>query len=105
MFSQTETNNFKNFHFQGEPIDMNRMMNLSIINALWVILVGEKFELDDPKLNKVIEMFDELFRKSGGTFSPLAAVLPHPSMIKWSIFKRFFDFEQAKKTFDAVQVG
>ena len=80
------------------------MMNLSIINALWVILVGEKFDIDDPKMNKVIQMFDELFRKSGGTFTPLAAVLPHPAMAKLSIFKQLYDFGQAKKTFEVVQV-
>ena len=80
-------------------------MNLSIINALWVILVGEKFKLDDPKLNEVVKLFDELFRKTAGTFSPFASLLPHPSMAKWPIFKEFFYFEQSKMTFDATQVN
>ena len=79
-------------------------MNLSIINALWVILVGEKFELDDPKLIKVVELFDDLFRETAGTFSPFASLLPHPAMAKWPIVNKFFYFDKAKKTFDAAQV-
>jgi hypothetical protein len=38
--------------FQGQPVNLNRTMNISIINALWQILVGEKLDLDDPKSNQ-----------------------------------------------------
>jgi hypothetical protein len=30
---------------QNEPVNLDRMMNVSILNALWVILVGEKMDL------------------------------------------------------------
>jgi hypothetical protein len=48
-------------------------------------------------------MFDDLFRKTGGTFSLLSAILPHPSMAKWPILRNFFGFDQSNKTFQAVQ--
>jgi hypothetical protein len=75
---------FKNnlFFFQGEPIDLNWSMNISVLNALWSILVGEKLDLDDPKLKSVIEMFDNLLKINSGATSPVMAILPHPSMAK-----------------------
>ena len=56
-------------------------MNISIINALWAIMVGERLDLDDPNLAKVVQSIDELLHGSSPV-SPLAAVLPHPSMVK-----------------------
>jgi len=57
-------------------------MNISILNALWSILVGEKLELDDPKLESVIALFDNLLKINAGATSPILAILPHPSMAK-----------------------
>ena len=54
------------FVLKNEPVDLNRTMNISILNALWSILVGEKLDLDDPKLAKVFEMFDYLLRNVDG---------------------------------------
>ena len=34
----------------NEPIDFGTNLNLPIINALWRITVGEKFDYNDPKL-------------------------------------------------------
>jgi hypothetical protein len=57
-------------------------MNISVLNALWSILVGEKLDLDDPKLKLVIEMFDNLLKINSGATSPVMAILPHASMAK-----------------------
>jgi hypothetical protein len=31
-------------------------MNVSIVNALWVLLVGEKLDLNDAKLAKIVQV-------------------------------------------------
>jgi len=77
-------------------------MNISILNALWSILVGEKLDLDDPKLAKVIEMFDYLFRNVDGA-ETARALLPHPSMSKWPGIRKFTGFDFAYKTFKAME--
>ena len=37
-------------HHGSRAIDLSQRMNISIVNALWVLLVGEKLELDDKRL-------------------------------------------------------
>jgi hypothetical protein len=77
-------------------------MNISILNALWSILVGEKLDLDDPKLAKVIEMFDYFLRNIDGTQSA-ADLLPHPSMSKWPVIRKLTGYDLADKTFKAME--
>ena len=55
-------------------------MGVSIINALWAILVGERLDLDDPNLAKVVQSVDELLH-GASPVSPVVAILPHPSMV------------------------
>ena len=78
-------------------------MNISILNALWSILVGEKLELDDPKLAAIIKMFDSLFRESSGPASPVIPILPHPSMAKLPGLRRLTGYDTALATFKATQ--
>ena len=47
---------------EGQAVGLNLQMNISIVNALWAILVGEKLDLDDPKLLKVVKTLDEFAR-------------------------------------------
>ena len=53
-------------HFKSlgnqQPVQLNRMMNVSIINALWSIIAGEKFELDDPKFGGITKLIDDMLR-------------------------------------------
>ena len=67
-------------------------MNISILNAMWLILVGEKLDLDDPKLHKIIRLIDELNRTVSGLTSPLVMLLPHISMVKWPILRQLTGF-------------
>ena len=43
-----------------KPISLHNTMNISIINALWSILTGEKLLLNDPKLLKIVFSFFEM---------------------------------------------
>ena len=49
-----------------KPYDLNRTTNISIVNALWGILVGERLELTDPKLHQILAAFDSLLRGNAG---------------------------------------
>jgi len=47
---------------EGKPTVMNQVMNVSIVNALWSILVGEELQLNDPKLQAIVNKFDDVLR-------------------------------------------
>ena len=70
----------------GEAIDIGLKMNISILNALWAMLTGEKLALNDPKLQLIVERFNTFFRSTSPT-SALASMFPTPEMIRWPIFK------------------
>nr|AKH03514.1 cytochrome P450 3075C1 [Paracyclopina nana] len=86
---------------QNQPLNLNRTMNVSILNALWSIVVGERFELDDPKLATVIHMIDNML-KNGSPISAVTAMLPHWSMAKWPILDKLSGFYYGKQTFDEI---
>ena len=37
-------------------ISLNLRLNISIVNALWVILVGEQLDLEDPTLAEILKV-------------------------------------------------
>ena len=55
----------------NQPFDLNRTTNISIVNALWGILVGERLELTDPKLHRILAAFDSLLRGNAGKITTL----------------------------------
>ena len=91
------------FAFQNEAVSLTRTMNISILNSLWSILVGEKLDLDDPKLSKIIAMFDKLIWNTSGQATLLLAILPHPSMAKLPGVRHLTGLDLAFKTFKATQ--
>jgi len=48
-----------------EPFDFINQLNLPILNALWRITVGERFEYDDPKLQSIVHRLTETFQRLG----------------------------------------
>ena len=43
---------------EGERLmELALKMNISIVNALWVLLVGEKLELNDERLTTIVKVF------------------------------------------------
>ena len=85
-----------------EPFDLNRITNISIVNALWFILVGERLELTDPKLLKLMSGIDSMLRGNGGG-SFIATLLPHPSMALWPGIKELTGFDKTIKVFQDMQ--
>lgn len=48
----------------GEPLDMTNQFGISVINALWTILVGKRHELDDPELLQIMRQINTLVAES-----------------------------------------
>lgn len=52
----------------------NNIFDISVMNVMWTILRGERFELDDPKLISLMETIHKSFRivdMSGGVLSQM----------------------------------
>lgn len=76
-------------------------MNISVLNALWNIMVGERLELDDPKSSRFITMFDNFFRE-GGPNTLAQTLLPHPLMMTWPILRDITGYSRAAEVFGNV---
>ena len=46
----------------NQPIVMNRLMNIAILNALWYIMASEKLEFGNPKVTELLQNLDILVR-------------------------------------------
>lgn len=73
-----------------KAIDIKTKMNISILNSLWSILTGQKLQLDDPKLQNILDR-SNAFLASANPSSALASMLPSPHMFRWSICKPLRD--------------
>ena len=73
---------------RGE-IMVKRRFNISVVNALWTIISGKRFSLDDPKLNDIVSRLDKLNEASTKDlvflFPPIRHVLPDVSGFKRQI--------------------
>lgn len=59
----------------NEPIDLGFKTNLSVVNALWMILVGERLSLDDQRLIKIVQSIENVL-KAAQVASLLALLMP-----------------------------
>jgi hypothetical protein len=87
------------FFGTGKQIGLLGTMNISIINALWAIITGERLDIEDPNLNKAVKILNEFVSSTSlsGT-SPLALVLPR-SMTKWPILDKLSGFKMIHCSF------
>ena len=49
---------------EGQPVNAENLFNISIFNALWMIISGEKFKLDDEKLLDIVAKLDRVVSNS-----------------------------------------
>jgi hypothetical protein len=52
----------RQFHDEGNVFEFKNYFNISLVNALWVMLASARFERDDPRLKSLVELFDVVFR-------------------------------------------
>jgi hypothetical protein len=62
----------------GQPIDLKNKFNISVINALWTLISGTRYELDHPDLLDIVKKVDRLTNSSQ---SSLANLFPWLSKI------------------------
>ena len=88
---QEEVDLFKTFISKNssEPFDFMNKLNLPILNALWKVTVGERFEYDNPRLLSIVERLTEAFKL---LMRPTRALfVAFPWLLK--IFPNFFNRE------------
>jgi len=59
---------------QGKPFEMKLLLKQVTLNVLWNIATGERIDMDDPKIIKLLEALTELHRVS--SIANLAMFLP-----------------------------
>ena len=84
----------------GTPVVMDS--KISVVNSLWQILVGEKLELDDPKLLDIVDTISTFAQKASNPQNPIGEMLPHPALVKLPILRDLAGLEIAKETFEKV---
>ena len=73
----------KLFQEANKETNLNSKMNLSIVNALWLILTGQSFDLEDKNLNDLVKRFDSALRIEGRvTFWDQLMAAIYPPLIK-----------------------
>ena len=83
------------------PISLAGTMNISIVNALWSILVGEKLDLEDPNLTKVVTLINNLIN-GPSPMNVTTAIMPHPIMATWPLIRNFSGHKKATETFNEI---
>ena len=48
----------------NKPITIKNKFNISVINALWTLIAGHRFELDNPELLDLVKKVDKLTETS-----------------------------------------
>merc|ERR1712064_153227 len=79
----------------GEPFDFMNKLNLPILNALWRVTVGERFEYDNPRLLSIVRRLTEAFEIFGNPSQAL--LIAYPWLAK--IIPSFFDMDHTDKVF------
>ena len=69
-----------------EPINLSGTMNISVLNALWSILVGEKLHLEDPSLINIVNLVNAVVN-GPSPMNAVSFILPHESMATWPIIR------------------
>ena len=90
----------------GVPIRLSTKLNISVLNALWSMITGEKLLLGDPKLQMIVQKIN-VFLNSANPSSAIASMFPNPNMFRWSIMKPLrhalgFDIDSLKAGIDGV---
>ena len=85
----------------GNAFDLNQTFNISIVNALWMIVVGERFELDDPKLQEIVKLTNA-FVRSATPNNPLSVILPYEPILNLPGIRDLSGAAAAKKMWSRI---
>ena len=84
---------FKTFiaKYVGQPVDISSKMNLPILNSLWRVTVGERFDYDDQRLLDICHRLTEGFKVFVSTKQNF--VYSFPWIMKIPFASKLFDFQ------------
>ena len=87
---QEEVELFKDLIIKNgeESFDFINKLNLPILNALWRVTVGERFEYDNPKLLSIVTRLTETFKRFAKPESVLVIAFPWICKINPKAFER-----------------
>ena len=77
-----------------KPFDFRHQLNLPILNALWNVLVGERFEYDNPRLKDLISRLTEVFQLFG---NPTQGLLMSYPWLEKILPEKVFNWPYIKK--------
>jgi len=77
----------------SEPFNFMNKLNLPILNALWKVTVGERFEYDNPRLLDIVKRLNKAFEIFA---RPSQALLMSFPWVK-KYFSFLFDFQEAEE--------
>lgn len=78
---------------EGKPFDFLNKSNLPILNALWKVTVGERFEYDNPRLLSIVDRMGEMLHRLARPENAITIAYP------W-IAKIFPNFLERNKTIE-----
>ena len=92
---QEEIVQFKNLldRSLNEPVDFMNKLTLPILNALWNVTGGERFDYDNPRLKDLVVRMTETFKILGDPSQALLAAFPWLA----KVFPGLFNFDYATK--------
>ena len=95
---QEEVIQFKTFLHEHsvEPFDIAHRLNLPILNALWKMTVGERFDYDDSRLQNLCQKSSECLKMFVSTKQ--AIIYNYPWVEKIPGASRVFDFQIMRRT-------
>lgn len=58
----------------SQPLFMHNIFDVSVLNGLWAMMAGQRFEIDDERLRKLLKIIHDAFRivdMSGGLLNQM----------------------------------
>ena len=83
-------------------MNLHSGLNLPILNSLWTILVGDRFEHDDARAMVSCELVCVAAQGSGPE-SPLGSCLPFEGMAKWPGLDKLSGYKDWKAYAEGIE--
>lgn len=61
----------------AQPVLMHNIFDVSVLNGLWAMMAGQRFEIDDSRLRKLLKIIHDAFRvvdMSGGLLNQMPLI-------------------------------
>jgi len=87
---------------EGEPFDFGSKFNLPIVNALWRICMGERFEYDNTHFASIVEQINQFLQRLASPVMFLSIAFPRLSKLLPTLFERDQTIDLHDKVLDMI---